>query len=214
LKDAETVPLKRLRPNPWNPNVVPEHIMRALVENIREVGFVQPILVRPVEADDMGRDLEVVDGEHRFRAAQDAGLTHTLVISQELSDDDARVQTLALNHLRGEMDPVDTAALVQALEQTKGLPEVARVTGYTAEELQGYVKALERTDWPDPDRYQPKPKTDEPWTKLTVEMPESVYTVVRAELDRLKQLRETEHDHVALEAMAVLSSQTPEESVS
>src|SRR5256885_1390659 len=101
-----------ISPNPWNPNVVPGDIMDALVENIRLHGILQSVTVREVEEPGEGGETlsgtgkyELVDGEHRWRAAKLAGHDEVWGTITPMSRDEARAQTLALNRLRGEMDP-------------------------------------------------------------------------------------------------------------
>ena len=68
------LPLRTITPNPRQPRTVfDEEAMDELVDSIREVGLLQPIVVRPLG----GATFELVMGERRWRAAQQAGLdTH------------------------------------------------------------------------------------------------------------------------------------------
>src|SRR5690242_10288081 len=112
MSDVIVVPIDQVFENPWNPNIVPDAIMDALKANIERSGFNQPILVRQRD----GRDgYEVVDGAHRFRAACDLGIEQVPVIVRDMSDAEAKAQTLAMNKLRGEMEPADVARLVREI---------------------------------------------------------------------------------------------------
>ncbi len=140
---TQMVPIGQIRPNPWNPNVVPEHVMEALVANVKRVGMNQPILVRPLT----DGEFEIVDGEHRWQVANRAGLEEVPVIVRDLDDHEAKAQTLAMNKLRGEMEPADVARIFRELSED-GLPyeELATFTGYTLPEIENYDALL-----PDPE---------------------------------------------------------------
>ena len=71
-----------------------------LVESIKAVGVLQPILVRPI-----GKDkYEVVVGSRRFAAAQKAKLKTIPAIVKEMSDDEAIIESLTENIQRGDLD--------------------------------------------------------------------------------------------------------------
>lgn len=206
------VKVDEIRPNDWNPNVVPDHVQAALEKNIERAGFNQPVLLR--ETDD---GYEIVDGEHRWRAARARGDKTVPAIVRDFSVTEAKLQTIAMNKLRGEMEPADVARLIREAEED-GIPlaEQAEFTGYTGEELTGLTNLLE-FDWSNFGKNDgagageaPQPG-DEEWVDLRFRVPESVAVVVRSEIDRLKGIRETEHDHLALELMAVTSALTPPE---
>ena len=57
-----------LEPNPWNPNRMTGAIRRKLVLNLKRDGFVAPLLVRK-----LGDRYQIVNGEHRWRIAQELG---------------------------------------------------------------------------------------------------------------------------------------------
>ena len=60
----------RLRENPWNKA---RPLDQAFIDSVKEKGILTPILARPVAADDLGRDLEIVCGARRYRASGEAG---------------------------------------------------------------------------------------------------------------------------------------------
>jgi hypothetical protein len=62
--DTEWVPREELLPNDWNPNFMPEHRRDLLVLSILDNGWTQPIVART-------EDNVIIDGEHRWRVAQD-----------------------------------------------------------------------------------------------------------------------------------------------
>lgn len=208
------VPIETLHPNTWNPNVVPDETKRALRENIDRAGFNQPILVRPHPQVD--GHYEIVDGEHRWRAAKDRGDDAVPVVVRQFSEAEAKAQTIAMNRLRGEMEPADMARIVREIEEDGiGLADLARFSGLTSAELEGLAK-LAAFDWQQFEDHKPPktpvdPAADEDWINLRFRVPESIAALVRDELDRLKGIRGTEHEHLAFELMVVNSSQAPAE---
>ena len=85
--------------------------MQSLVESVKSEGILQPLLVRPV-----GNKYEVVAGERRYRAAQDAGLTEVPVVKREMSDEQAVQYSLIENLQRVDLNPVEeTEGILQLL---------------------------------------------------------------------------------------------------
>jgi ParB family chromosome partitioning protein len=91
--------------------VFDEESLAELGLSIREVGLLQPIVVRPVGA---GR-YELVMGERRLRAAKDAGLATIPAIVRETSDDDMLRDALLENLHRAQLNPLEEAAAYQQL---------------------------------------------------------------------------------------------------
>jgi ParB family chromosome partitioning protein len=92
--------------------------MAALVASVKKDGILQPILVRPKE-----KTYEIVAGERRYRAAQEAGLRNIPVIIKSLSDEQAKEYALLENLQREDLNPVEeTEGILQLLSVTLGLP--------------------------------------------------------------------------------------------
>lgn len=211
--DVILVPVDQVRPNEWNPNVVPEHIARALVKNIDRAGFNQPILVRRHPD---GNGYEIVDGEHRWRYAQETGRTEVPVVIRDFTDAEAKAQTIAMNKLRGEMDAADVARLVREIDEDGlNLAELSDFTGYTLDELEAGQRLLD-FNWddmgaaPGDDGGAGVDPEDGEWIELKYRVPRTVAVLFDAEVERVKGLLGTEHDHLALEAMYANSVNTPE----
>jgi ParB family chromosome partitioning protein len=78
-----------------------------LVESIRQRGVLQPILVRPDPAG--GGRFQIIAGERRWRAAQQAGLHEVPVFVRELSDTDAMAAALVENLQRQDLNALEEA---------------------------------------------------------------------------------------------------------
>lgn len=105
------IPVTRIRPNHAQPRqVFDEEAMAELVHSIREIGLLQPIVVRR-----MGDDYEIVMGERRWRAVQEAGLDTIPAIVRE-TDDTAMLRDALLENLhRSQLNPLEEAAAYQQL---------------------------------------------------------------------------------------------------
>jgi len=105
------LPLDRISPNPLQPrrNFDPD-ALEELVASIREVGLLQPVVVREVAGDDDGPRYELVMGERRWRASQSAGTGTIPAIVRETADDDLLRDALLENLHRQELNPLEEAA--------------------------------------------------------------------------------------------------------
>jgi len=91
VRAGRDVPIEHLRANPFQPrHRFGEEDQESLVASIREHGILQPILVRRVisEGEDAG-SYEIIAGERRWRAAQEARLTRVPVLIRDFDDSEA-----------------------------------------------------------------------------------------------------------------------------
>src|SRR3982074_2578075 len=104
-------------PNPRQPRqVFDEEALAELVHSIREFGLMQPIVVRVVPATPSGAArYQLVMGERRWRAAQQAGLATIPAIVRETADDSMLRDALLENIHRAQLNPLEEAAAYQQL---------------------------------------------------------------------------------------------------
>ena len=112
------LPINEIRENPRNPRTVfDEEALDELAYSLREVGVLQPVVVRPIPVTESGESFELVMGERRWRAAQRGGLTSIPAIIRETSDDDLLRDALLENLHRSQLNPLEeAAAYAQLLE--------------------------------------------------------------------------------------------------
>ena len=111
------VPTASIRPNPMQPRTrFDEEAMASLAASIKEVGVLQPILVRQTEDD----EYELIAGERRWRAARRAGLQTMPVIVQASTDVLSLEQALVENLHREDLNPLEEAAAYQQLVDAFG----------------------------------------------------------------------------------------------
>lgn len=111
--EMRALPVGDIHPNPRQPReVFDEEDMDELVASIREVGVLQPVVVRPVRGDS---PYELVMGERRWRASRKAGLTEIPAIIRHTSDEDLLRDALLENLHRSQLNPLEEAAAYQQL---------------------------------------------------------------------------------------------------
>jgi ParB family chromosome partitioning protein len=121
------VPVESLDPNPYQPRMTLQPARLAeLAASIRESGIVQPILARRV-----GGRYEIIAGERRWRAAQQAGLATVPVTLREVPAERLLELALVENIQREELSPLEEAQAFQRLQDEFHLTqeEVARRVG-------------------------------------------------------------------------------------
>lgn len=102
-----------IRPNGRQPRAhFDEESLASLAASIRELGVLQPVLVRRGGSDD---EYELIAGERRWRAARRAGLASVPAIIREASDGESLEQALVENLNRTELNPMEEAAGYQQL---------------------------------------------------------------------------------------------------
>jgi ParB family chromosome partitioning protein len=124
----QELPVASIDPNPHQPRTsFDEDTLTELTASIREVGVLQPILVRP--ADD-GR-FQLIAGERRWRACRRAGLDAVPAIVRQTDDLAVVEQALIENLHRQDLNALDEAAAFQQLIDDFGLThdDVARRVG-------------------------------------------------------------------------------------
>jgi ParB family chromosome partitioning protein len=109
------LPLYAISPNPRQPRVeFDDEALGELVASIKEVGVLQPVVVRPLGDE----TYELVMGERRWRASKEAGLTHIPAIVRVTHDDKLLLDALLENLHRAELNPLEEAmAYDQLLEE-------------------------------------------------------------------------------------------------
>jgi ParB family transcriptional regulator, chromosome partitioning protein len=106
------VPISSISPNPRQPRTVfDEDALNELIASIKEIGILQPPVVRKVSE---GR-YELIMGERRFRAAKAAGLTSIPVIIRQTPDNELLREALIENIHRSQLNPLEEAAAYAGL---------------------------------------------------------------------------------------------------
>lgn len=112
--DIVYVPIDAIKPNEYNPNRQSDHEFELLCRSMREDGFTQPVIVHK-------ETNEIVDGEHRWRAAQALGLKELPIVYVDMTAAQMKVATLRHNRARGSEDIDRAADVLRQLEDLGAL---------------------------------------------------------------------------------------------
>lgn len=123
------IPIEDLIPDDENPNEMDEATFDALVEEIREVGFDEPIQVR--KHPKLKGKYQISGGHHRVKAAAVNGMTHVPAVIKKFSDRQQKVALVKRNALRGDLNKTKLTKLYRDLAKGKDGIQVQRELGIT-----------------------------------------------------------------------------------
>jgi ParB family transcriptional regulator, chromosome partitioning protein len=135
------VPVGAIAPNPRQPReAFGEESLAALAASIREVGVLQPIVVRRRD-----RGYELVAGERRLRAARLAGLATVPAVFRETDESESLREALIENIHRQDLAPLELAAAFQELQDDLGVSqeELAERLGYSRPHVANTIRLLQ-----------------------------------------------------------------------
>ena len=135
------VPIDQIVPNAVQPrHVFDEEAMAELVHSIREVGLLQPVVVRRTGPE----SYELVMGERRWRASQQAGLTEIPAIVRQTEDTDMLRDALLENLHRSQLNPLEEASAYAQLLEDFGCTheELAQRIGRSRPQISNTLRLL------------------------------------------------------------------------
>jgi ParB family chromosome partitioning protein len=138
------IPLEQIVANPRQPRqVFDEDHMAELVHSIKEVGLLQPVVVREVAKD----RYELIMGERRWRASGKAGLDTIGAIVRDTSDEDLLRDALLENLHRSQLNPLEEASAYQQLLEDFGCTheELADRIGRSRPQISNTLRLLKLT---------------------------------------------------------------------
>lgn len=111
-----TLPIDALAPGKYQPRRIMDPAKLAeLAESIRAQGVIQPIVVREIVQTRGGKTWEIIAGERRWRASQQAGLAEIPVVVREVDDRTVVAMALIENIQREDLNPLEEAQALQRL---------------------------------------------------------------------------------------------------
>ena len=114
------LPVSSIHPNPHQPRKhFDEESLASLAASVRELGVLQPILVREVNGS--AGEYELIAGERRWRAAKRAGLPTIPVVVKDVDDLASLEQAVVENLHRQDLNPLEEAAAYQQLLEDFGM---------------------------------------------------------------------------------------------
>jgi len=141
---VKIVELKKIRPSRLNPRLeINIERLNELAASIREVGLLEPIIVRPVDG-----EYEVVVGERRYRASQQAGLDKVPAIVRAYSDDEVVQLNLIENVQREELNAIEKGKVCKYLlencpEKYPSQSAVAEKIGVSSNAVSLWLRTVE-----------------------------------------------------------------------
>lgn len=138
------VEVTAIRPNPMQPRVgFREREMAELIDSVRDLGILQPLLVRPA-----GDGFELIAGERRLRAAREVGLATVPAICRETTDDEMLTLALVENLQREDLNPIEKAKGFQRLIVEHGLTQDAasQRLGKSRSTISNFLRLLDLPD--------------------------------------------------------------------
>ena len=134
------LPAKSIRPNPAQPRkIFREEALAELTESVRRHGILQPLSVRRV-----GTGYELIAGERRLRAAQQAGLTEVPCIVMTMDEKESGMAAMIENLQRQDLDFVEEAAGIANLMEKWGMSQeqAARLLGKSQSSVANKLRLL------------------------------------------------------------------------
>lgn len=143
--DLRELPVSLIKPNPKQPRThFDADALAGLASSIESSGVVQPLLVRPLP----DGSYELIAGERRWRAAQQAGLEKVPVIVRDSEQAERLQVALIENMVREDLNPVEEARACAALVEDLGLSkeELARRVGRSRPAVSNLIRLLALPD--------------------------------------------------------------------
>lgn len=135
------LPVEKLQRGEFQPRrEFDKEALQTLADSITAQGILQPVVVRPLDAD----RFEILSGERRWRAAQLAGLDHVPVVVKDVTDEAAIAIGLIENIQREDLNPVEEGLGLKRLQDEFGLnqEQVAEAVGRSRSAVANLLRLL------------------------------------------------------------------------
>lgn len=212
------VGINQLRPNTWNPNAQTDFIFDKELNSIATFGFIDPITVRQTDDPNV---FEIVDGEHRWKAAKHLGLTEVPITNLgNVPNHLVQQLTVILNETKGTFDDKKMGELLTELMNTPGLSidDLRKNLPFTELEFDTLVNKVD-IDWDqiDPNLSAPGEIKPDDFEEIKLMVPEGIAEQFWDQLHRIKVALYPDQDPkdvsyiLPLEAMIQHVAQIPDD---
>lgn len=139
---SQIVPVDSVFPNPWNPNRMDDAMFEKTKNSLQRFSQSSPLICREIS-----RGYEIIDGEHRWRAAKDLGRKEVAIWNLgEMDDAAAKQMTIMFNELRGHPDIDSLSELVAELDKELGRVTLVENLPFTEQQIENMIDTL-HFDW-------------------------------------------------------------------
>lgn len=170
----ELVPIEELIHPDYNPRYMPSDEMQRLVDELKEFGMVENIVVNK-------RNMNIVGGNQRKLALELAGEDKAPVYFVDLNDNEEKRLNLALNKIGGQWDNIKLKELLETLEGD------FTNTGFTNEEMDELMNVAGITDLVAPEMENLQSIIDFKFGDIRGEVPKEIYENFVTEINRMKK---------------------------
>lgn len=183
------VALSEISPNNYNPNEMDQVKFDTLKKELREEGFLVPLILRAEANPKKSNKYIIIDGEHRWKAAVAEGYVDApcIIVDKKLSE--AKLATINLNNLRGQFDSIKLAHLITDLNKTYSLEELELKLGIPSNELHG-LQELAELDLSDTQKSEGEldfsESKDDEKIKFEVLLTDTQYKIINTALSKAK----------------------------
>lgn len=135
------LPISQIKPNPNQPRTdFDPEALKELADSIRENGIISPITVRKIDDE----TYQIIAGERRYRAAQDAGLDKIPAYIREVDDNQVLQLALIENIQREDLNAIEIALSYNSLSQTFNLTQeqISQRVGKNRSTIANYLRLL------------------------------------------------------------------------
>ncbi len=126
--------INQLEPNDYSAHAMSSTEYKRLVNSIQSIGLLEPFIVRPLG----DGKFEIVDGQQRYRAALELGMTTVPCLIKKYTEDQARLANLASNRLRGKFIPKRLAENLNKLREKHGDEVVTKTIGMEKKRMDSF----------------------------------------------------------------------------
>ena len=168
--------------NPWNPNSMDDFMFRKTVASLDRLDFAAPVVVR-----EKGDYYEIIDGEHRVKAAVELGMERIPIWNLgDISDAHAKQLTVVLNETKGTADREKLGGLLRDLLSSESTAELLEVLPYAKADFEALLD-VPNFDWGDIEKLTQEPGAERMrWVERIYRMPPEVAEVIDKAISRVK----------------------------
>jgi len=140
MEQVLEIDINKIAYHALNPNEMDSRFFKMLQDSITKYGFIDFLIVREIGK---GR-YQLIDGEHRLLAAKKLGYKKLPCVVTKLSDADAKINLLMLNRLKGKLNQVKVAKLLNNLQREEKLTDdqLVKATGFDLMAINSFTTLL------------------------------------------------------------------------